>query len=171
MAKQPRAPRAPRATRESKPQVTIYADGSCKGEARVGGYAAVMQQGDRKAVIFGAEAPTSNNRMEITAVLTALQSLNTSCHVTVVSDSQYLVNSLNSYIKNWNRNGWRTTQKTPVANQDLLKPISTLMGEHQIKAQWVRGHQDLSDNPNVINNIFCDKVAQGQADKLKVILQ
>lgn len=135
--------------------VTIYTDGACSGNPGPGGWAAILISGDSQKEISGFAAQTTNNRMELTAVLEGLRALKLPCSVEVRSDSSYLVNAFRKrWLDNWQRNGWKTSTGRPVENQDLWQELLAVMGPHQVQFEWVRGH---SVNP--LNN-RCDELAR-----------
>ncbi len=122
--------------------VTIYTDGACKGNPGPGGWGALLVFGDREREIFGGEAATTNNRMELTAVIRALESLRRACDVELYTDSQYVKNGFQSWIHTWKRNGWKTADRKPVKNADLWRELDTMAARHRIRWHWVRGHAD-----------------------------
>ncbi len=128
-----------------KPNVTIYTDGACKGNPGRGSWAAVLiQERDGEKTIkeiSGVVETTTNNQMELTAAIEALKALKISCRVMLVSDSAYMVNAFNQkWIANWQRNGWRTADKSPVANRNLWEVLIVLTGTHDVSFQKVKGH-------------------------------
>lgn len=138
-----------------KKTVEIYTDGACSGNPGPGGWAAVLLYGDKKKEIFGGEAHTTNQRMEMKAAVEALRALKYPCRVNLYSDSAYLVNAFNQgWLKKWQSNGWKTMQKKPVENQDLWEELLTLSKKHQVKFIKVKGHSD-----NLYNN-RCDELAR-----------
>jgi ribonuclease HI len=142
--------------------VTIYTDGACSGNPGPGGWGAILLYGEHSKEISGAEPHTTNNRMEITAVIEALKQLNQPCRVTVYSDSAYVVNCFrNDWIGSWQRNGWKNSKNEPVENQDLWKILLAEMNKHQVKFDKVKGH---SDNPW---NNRCDELAREAIRRLK----
>jgi ribonuclease HI len=122
--------------------VTIYTDGACKGNPGPGGWGALLIFGEREREIFGGEAATTNNRMELTAVIRALESLTRPCEVELYTDSQYVRNGIQSWIHTWKRNGWKTADRKPVKNADLWRELEALAARHSIRWHWVRGHAD-----------------------------
>ncbi|MBO4326855.1 MAG: ribonuclease HI [Clostridia bacterium] len=134
--------------------VDIYTDGACKGNPGPGGYAAILIYGKKEIVLSGFEPDTTNNRMELTAALKALEALKEPCAVSLYSDSSYLVNAFNeSWIYNWEAKNWKSTSKDPVKNPDLFKRLLELSRVHAITWIHVKGHAD-----NVYNN-RCDEIA------------
>ena len=122
------------------PHVVIHTDGACSGNPGPGGWGAILAFGDHEKEIKGGEALTTNNRMELMAAISALESLKRPCHVDLHTDSQYLRNGVTSWMSNWKRNGWRTSDKKPVKNVDLWKRLDAALGPHQIQWHWLRGH-------------------------------
>ena len=128
-------------------QVKIYTDGACKNNPGVGGWGAILVFGEVKKEIYGGEQRTTNNRMELTAVIKALELLKEKCDVTVTSDSQYVINAFNcDWIKNWKRNGWRLGLTKPLKNDDLWKKLYELTLKHEMTWVWVKGHSGNSMN-------------------------
>jgi ribonuclease HI len=122
------------------PVVKIWADGACKGNPGPGGWGAVLRFGDQEKEIFGGETPTTNNRMELTAVIEALLHLKRRCRVVVHTDSKYVQLGMSEWLPNWIRRGWRTAGKQPVKNEDLWRRLAALADEHDVDWRWVRGH-------------------------------
>ncbi|CAG9163956.1 ribonuclease HI [Cupriavidus pampae] len=121
-------------------EVTIYSDGACKGNPGPGGWGAVLVAGDSEKELFGGETPTTNNRMELTAVIEALRALKRPCVVKVYTDSQYVQKGISEWIRGWKARGWLTADKKPVKNADLWQQLDELVQPHQISWHWVRGH-------------------------------
>lgn len=142
-------------------KVTIYTDGACSGNPGPGGWGAVLICDDIKKEISGAQKDTTNNIMEITAVLEALKLLKFECDVEVYSDSAYVVNAFNQgWIYNWQKNNWRTASKEPVKNRELWEELYGLTKKHKVKFIKVKGHSD-----NELNN-RCDFLATSAIKKL-----
>ena len=135
------------------PRVTIYADGSYKPAINFGGFGTLVSSEGHGLLIYGGFPGDSNNRMELTGVLSALRRLVVPCEVLVVSDSQYVVNGLNGYIWNWATNGWKNSKGQPVANRDLWEEMLMYCQYHHITTQWVKGHAGHSENEQ------CDHLA------------
>ena len=134
--------------------VLIYTDGACSGNPGPGGWGAVLLYNEYKKEISGGEPDTTNNRMELTAAIQALSLLKESCEVDLYTDSTYLCNGFSKqWVDQWIRNGWKTSAKKPVENQDLWKELIRLNSEHQITFHWDKGH---ASNP--LNN-RCDHLA------------
>jgi ribonuclease HI len=120
--------------------VVIYTDGACKGNPGPGGWGALLRWGDHAKELFGGEAQTTNNRMELTAVIEALAALKLPSQVAVYTDSAYVKNGITAWIHNWKQRGWRTADKKPVKNVDLWQRLDTLASQHDVHWHWVRGH-------------------------------
>lgn len=118
----------------------IYADGGCRGNPGPGGWGVLLQSGSNEKELWGGEADTTNNRMELTAVIRALEALKRPGVLLVHTDSQYVQKGISEWIHNWKRNGWRTADKKPVKNADLWQKLDALAQTHQIKWLWVKGH-------------------------------
>lgn len=120
--------------------VEIYTDGACKGNPGAGGWGVLLQYNGRKREIYGGEAYTTNNRMELTAVIRALEALKRRCKVRLHTDSQYVQKGISVWIHDWKKRGWRTAEKKPVKNADLWRRLDELANQHEIEWIWVRGH-------------------------------
>jgi len=120
--------------------IDIYADGGCRGNPGPGGWGVLMQAGGVEKELCGGEALTTNNRMELTAVIRALEALKRPSTAQVHTDSQYVQKGIKEWIHNWKRNGWRTADKNPVKNVDLWQALDALAQQHEIKWLWVKGH-------------------------------
>lgn len=127
-------------------QVEIATDGACKGNPGPGGWGAVIRSGAHEKELSGGEALTTNNRMELTAAIEALNALKRPCIVTLSTDSRYVMDGLTKWIAGWQRNGWRTADRKPVKNADLWQALITASARHQIKWIWVKGHAGHADN-------------------------
>lgn len=139
--------------KSSRPQVTIYSDGSYKPQIEFGGYGSLMYWNNDILLMYGGSPGDSNNRMELTAVLSALRHLTVPCDVTIYSDSKYVVDALNGYLINWVNNGWRTSQNKPVSNQDLWMEMYRFTQIHRIIPVWIKGHAGHPENEQ------CDRLA------------
>lgn len=120
--------------------VDIYTDGACKGNPGAGGWGALLVAGGKSREIFGGEAHTTNNRMELTAVIRALEALKRRCNVRLHTDSKYVQQGITEWIHNWKKRDWRTADKKPVKNDDLWKHLDELAQQHDIEWLWVKGH-------------------------------
>lgn len=121
-------------------EVVIYTDGACKGNPGPGGWGAWLKSGEHEKELWGGEPRTTNNRMELTAVIQALASLKHRCKVTVYTDSEYVKNGISSWIHNWKARGWLTADRKPVKNVELWQRLDALAREHEVTWRWVRGH-------------------------------
>jgi len=131
-------------------KVTLVTDGACLGNPGPGGWAALLRYGQHEKVLTGGEPETTNNRMELLAVIEGLKLLNQVCSVRVVTDSQYVMNAFSKgWIVSWKRNGWRTADKKPVKNQDLWEDLDAEIERHTVTWEWVRGHNGHPDNERV----------------------
>ena len=124
--------------------VVIYTDGACKGNPGRGGWGALLQYGDQEKELFGGERLTTNNRMELQAVIEALSALKRASDVTLYTDSVYVRSGIMQWIHNWKRNGWKTSDKKPVKNADLWQILDKARESHRVEWHWVKGH---ADNP------------------------
>jgi ribonuclease HI len=120
--------------------VRIHTDGACKGNPGRGGWGALLQFGDHERELFGGEAHTTNNRMELTAVIRALEALKRPCRVEVYTDSEYVKNGITEWLPAWKRRGWKTADRKPVKNVDLWHALDALAALHEVRWHWVRGH-------------------------------
>ena len=120
--------------------VEIFTDGACKGNPGVGGWGALLRYAGREKEICGGEPHTTNNRMELLAVIRALESLNRHCHIRLHTDSQYVQKGISEWIHAWKQRGWRTADKKPVKNDDLWRRLDELAAQHDIEWRWVKGH-------------------------------
>jgi ribonuclease HI len=140
------------------PRVTIFTDGSCLGNPGPGGYAAVLLAGPHRMELAQGFSGTTNNRMELMAVIAGLESLKTKSAVEIVTDSQYVKKAFTDrWLAGWQKNGWKTASKQPVKNQDLWKRLVPLIAAHEVKWRWVRGHSGDPENER------CDVLARGAA--------
>lgn len=121
-------------------QVVIYTDGACKGNPGPGGWGALLAYNGREKKMKGGEAQTTNNRMELTAAIEALDVLREPCAVTLFTDSKYVMQGLNEWLPGWKARGWRTADKKPVKNQDLWERLDAAVQRHRIEWRWVKGH-------------------------------
>jgi ribonuclease HI len=140
----------------ARPKVLIFSDGSCKPNPGPGGWAAILRCPELKLAkeLSGYEPDTTNNRMELTAATRALETLKCPCEVVLTTDSEYLANAFRQgWLANWKRNGWRTSTKVPVKNQDLWRRLDGLLGEHTVHWKWTRGHVGHAENER------CDELA------------
>lgn len=129
-----------------KPPVLIYTDGACKGNPGPGGWGVVLKQGHRTKELYGGEPETTSNRMELTAVIKALEALKDPHSVTLFTDSQYVQKGITQWIHNWKRNGWKTSTKDPVKNADLWQQLDALALWLPVEWKWIKGHAGTPDN-------------------------
>lgn len=140
--------------------VVIYTDGACSGNPGAGGWGAVLMYGDYSKEISGYDESTTNNKMELTAVIKALQMLRKKCNVKLYSDSAYVVNAINEkWLDSWKSNSWKGADKKPVKNQELWQELDNLLNQHSVEFIKVKGHAD-----NKYNN-RCDELATGEIAK------
>jgi ribonuclease HI len=142
-------------------KVIIYTDGGAKPNPGAGGWAALLIWGAEVRELSGGEPRTSNNRMELTAAIMALEALKTPCEVEFHTDSQYVKNGITQWMANWVRNGWKTAAKTPVLNQDLWERLHAATQRHKIVWKWVRGHAGHEQNERV------DALATAAREKMR----
>lgn len=120
--------------------VQIYADGACKGNPGPGGWGVLLRYAGTEKELFGGESATTNNRMELQAVIQGLKSLKRRCSVEVYTDSQYVHKGVTEWLPNWKRRGWKTASKNPVKNEDLWRELDNLLTQHDFRWHWVKGH-------------------------------
>jgi ribonuclease HI len=121
-------------------RVVIHTDGACSGNPGAGGWGAILEWGDHRREIKGGEGHTTNNRMELMAAISALETLKRPCEVDLHTDSQYLRQGITSWIHGWKRNGWKTADRKPVKNVDLWQRLDAAIDRHTVHWHWVRGH-------------------------------
>ena len=126
--------------------VYLYTDGACKGNPGAGGWGVLMRYGGHEKTLYGGEADTTNNRMELTAVIEGLKALKRPCKVQICTDSQYVKNGMESWIHGWKKNGWKTAAKKPVKNDDLWKVLDEQVQRHDVHWVWVKGHAGHAEN-------------------------
>ena len=130
----------------SEAVVDIHADGACRGNPGPGGWGVVLRTRGVERELFGGESETTNNRMELTAVIRALEALRRRCSARVYTDSQYVQKGITDWIHDWKRRGWRTAARKPVKNEDLWRRLDEVSSGHSIEWHWVRGHAGNTDN-------------------------
>ncbi len=126
--------------------VEVYADGACRGNPGPGGWGVLLREGGRERELHGGEAATTNNRMELTAVIRALEALAPGARVRVYTDSQYVQKGISAWIHDWKRRGWRTADRKPVKNVDLWMRLDEVARTHAVEWHWVRGHAGHPEN-------------------------
>jgi ribonuclease HI len=126
--------------------VEIYTDGACKGNPGPGGWGALLRYGKHEKQLYGGERETTNNRMELLAVIEGLRSLKRASKVRITTDSQYVKNGITQWIHNWKRNGWKTAARKPVKNADLWQRLEQEVTRHEISWHWVKGHSGHPEN-------------------------
>ena len=140
--------------------VEIYTDGACRGNPGPGGWGALLRYKDSEKTLKGAELSTTNNRMELQAAISALESLTRTCSVKLVTDSRYVMDGIQSWLPNWKKRGWKTASKKPVKNEDLWRKLDALASQHEIDWHWVKGHSGHAENELV------DQLANDAIDEL-----
>jgi ribonuclease HI len=126
--------------------VDIFTDGACSGNPGPGGWGAVLRSGDHEKELCGGERDTTNNRMELTAAIEALEALTEPCQVTLTTDSTYVRDGITRWLANWKQNGWRTAAKKPVKNQELWQKLDRQASRHDVTWKWVKGHSGHPEN-------------------------
>lgn len=139
--------------------VEVFTDGACRVNPGPGGWAAILRYRETEKEIYGFESESTNNRMELTAVIQALQALKQPCRVIVHSDSMYLKDGITRWIKTWKANGWKTATRMPVKNKDLWETLDALAGRHEITWEWIKGHAGHPENER------CDLLARTAIDE------
>ena len=140
--------------------VEIFTDGACRGNPGPGGWGALLRYGDNERELCGGEHDTTNNRMELMAVIKGLSALQRPCEVRVTSDSTYVLKGIQEWMPNWKKKGWKTASKKPVKNVDLWQQLDQLVEMHSIDWQWVKGHSGHAENE------IADQLANRGIDKL-----
>ena len=131
---------------EMMPQVVVYTDGACSGNPGPGGWGAILMSGAHRKEISGGEAPTTNNRMEMMAAISALEALKKPSKVMLFTDSKYVMDGIKSWIHGWKKRGWTTADKKPVKNKELWQRLDDARQRHDIEWQWVKGHAGNTEN-------------------------
>ncbi|MGB0458721.1 MAG: ribonuclease HI [Porticoccaceae bacterium] len=140
--------------------VEIFTDGACRGNPGPGGWGALLRYGDNERTLCGGEHETTNNRMELMAVIQGLSALQRACEVTVTSDSTYVLKGIQEWMPNWKKRGWKTASKKPVKNVDLWQQLDQLVELHTIDWRWVKGHSGHTENE------IADQLANRGIDEL-----
>ncbi|WP_065089050.1 ribonuclease HI [Acidihalobacter prosperus] len=141
--------------------IEIYTDGACRGNPGPGGWGALLRVGDREKHLSGAEAQTTNNRMELTAAIKALEALRRPCKVRLVTDSTYVRDGITRWLSGWKRKGWKTASGQPVKNQDLWVSLDAASQRHQVVWEWVKGHAGHPENE------LADRLANEAIDRMQ----
>lgn len=141
--------------------VEIYTDGACRGNPGPGGWGALLIAGSREKTLYGGEAETTNNRMELTAAIEALRALKRPSDVILHTDSRYVMDGITSWLENWKRRGWTTAAKKPVKNRDLWQALDAEAAKHSIRWVWVKGHDGNRGNE------LADELANRGIDELR----
>lgn len=142
------------------PLVEIFSDGACRGNPGPGGWGVILRYKDSEKSLYGGERDTTNNRMELMAVISGLEALHRSSRVRVTTDSQYVKNGITQWISNWKRNGWKTAARQPVKNIDLWQRLDELVARHDVGWAWVKGHSGHRENE------LADQLANRGIDEL-----
>lgn len=143
-------------------KIEMYTDGACSGNPGAGGYACILVYAGREKVISGGEAMTTNNRMEMTAVIEGLSALKEPCRVTVTSDSKYVIDAITlGWVYSWKKNGWKKSDKKPALNVDLWEKLLELLDKHEVEFVWIKGHDGHDFNER------CDALAVEESRKFK----
>jgi len=145
--------------------VTIYTDGACRGNPGPGGWGVSMQYKDKQKELFGGEAETTNNRMELTAAIRALETLNRSCEIKLHTDSKYVLQGITEWMANWKKRGWKTSNNKPVKNEDLWRRLDQAIQRHSIEWIWVKGHAGNDGNERA------DSLANKGIDELNNVVK
>lgn len=140
--------------------VELFTDGACRGNPGPGGWGVLLRYGGRERELWGGEAETTNNRMELAAAIEGLRALKEPCSVTLTTDSEYVRKGITEWLENWKRRGWRTAAKKPVKNVDLWQALETESQRHEIQWRWVKGHSGHREND------IADKLANRGIDEL-----
>lgn len=141
-------------------KVVVYTDGACKGNPGPGGWGVVLNHGDARKLLHGGEADTTNNRMELMAAIRGLKALKRHCEVELYTDSQYVRKGITEWMHNWKKNGWKTSARKPVKNEDLWRLLDEEVQRHSVNWHWVKGH---AGNPG---NELADELANKGVDEL-----
>ena len=146
-----------------KKKTILYTDGACLGNPGAGGWASILVFNNHKKILSGNEADTTNNRMELIAVIKGLSALTRPVNITIITDSRYVMDGINKWIANWKQNNWKTAAKKAVKNKDLWIKLDKLCGLHQVDWQWIKGHSGHAENEE------CDRLAQTEARRIQTM--
>lgn len=140
----------------------MYTDGACRGNPGPGGWGVILNYRESEKTLQGFEPDTTNNRMELSAVIEGLRVLSRDCEIELYTDSKYVLQGINQWITNWKSNGWKTAAKKPVKNVDLWRQLEQEVGRHRIEWHWVKGHSGVAGN-EVADQLANDAIDQGMA--------
>jgi ribonuclease HI len=146
-------------------KVEVFTDGACLGNPGPGGWAALLRSGTSEKALVGAEAMTTNNRMELMAAIAAIEALKRACSVDLTTDSQYVRRGVEEWMPRWKANGWKTSDKQPVKNRDLWERLDAALASHDVRWHWVKGHAGHAENERV------DVLAREAAEAIKATLE
>ena len=152
---------------DAKPFVEIYADGACSGNPGAGGFGALLRSGGKCRELSGCEKLTTNNRMEMMGVITALEALKRPCRVRITTDSKYIVKGMTEWIEGWKKNNWKNSQKKEVLNRDLWERLLVAVKDHEIEWEWIKGHNGHYENErcDLLARKAIKKCGKGPADE------
>ena len=142
-------------------KIFLYTDGACLGNPGAGGWACILCYEEHKKILSGCEIDTTNNRMELTAVIMGLSALKRPVDITVVTDSKYVMNGITKWIANWKRKHWKTAANKNVKNKDLWLSLDALCSKHRVSWEWIKGHSGHTENEE------CDQISQAEARKIQ----
>ena len=140
-------------------KIQIYSDGACRGNPGPGGWGVLLIYNDTEKEIYGGELETTNNRMELTAVIMGVESLTSPCEIAITTDSKYVMDGITEWMKGWKKRNWKTASKKPVKNKELWMALDTVISKHEIEWHWVKGHS--GDE----NNEIADQLARKYIEK------
>jgi len=143
-------------------KIYLYSDGSSLGNPGPGGYGTILKYKDKCKILSGGAKNTTNNQMELLGVIEGLKALKEPCDVEIISDSKYVVQAINEWLKNWQKNGFKTADKKPIKNIELWQEYIKASQNHKINATWVKGHNGHDENEE------CDKIAKSEAEKFQM---
>jgi ribonuclease HI len=146
-------------------KVELFTDGACLGNPGPGGWAALLRAGTREKALVGAEAMTTNNRMELMAAIAGIEALKRACAVDLTTDSQYVRRGVEEWMPRWKANGWKTSDKQPVKNRDLWERLDAALASHDVRWHWVKGHAGHAEN------VRLDALAREAAEAIKATLE
>ena len=150
---------------DQSPPLNLFTDGACLGNPGPGGWAAILQYGEHEKTLVCGWDDTTNNQMELMAVISGLEALKRPSHLTIVTDSRYVMDGIQKWLAGWKRNGWKTAAKKPVKNVELWQRLDAALQPHTAQWQWVKGHAGHSENER------CDQLASEEASRRHIRLQ